>query len=124
LQDTCSPLKCAFLIYDMRVGIVSQIAEGAAIVARCQQLLGAARDKGLRVFFMRHFFLPNHLAGVGQLRRSMFWQRLTDPSKIKPMMTQGSSACEIVPVLAPREDEVVVDKSPCLRLKALSSTLR
>jgi biuret amidohydrolase len=110
LQDTCSPLKCALLIYDMQVGIVSQIAEGAAIVARCQQLLGAARDKGFRVFFMRHFFLPNHLAGVGQLRRSMIWQRLTDPSKIKPMMTQSSSACEIVPELAPREDEVVVDK--------------
>jgi nicotinamidase-related amidase len=110
LQDTCSPLKCALLIYDMQVGIVSQIAEGAAIVARCQQLLGAARDKGFRVFFMRHFFLPNHLAGVGQLRRSMIWQRLTDPSKIKPMMTQGSSACEIVPELAPREDEVVIDK--------------
>jgi nicotinamidase-related amidase len=110
LQDTCSPLKCALLIYDMQVGIVSQIAEGAAILARCRQLLGAARGKGFRVFFMRHFFLPNHLAGVGQLRRSMIWQRLTDPSKIKPMMTQGSSACEIVPELAPREDEVVIDK--------------
>lgn len=110
LQDTCIPSKCALLIYDMQVGIVSQIAEGAAIVTHCQQLLGTARDKGFRVFFMRHFFLPNHLAGAAQLRRSMIWQGLTDPLKIRPMMTQGSAACEIVPDLAPREDEVVIDK--------------
>ena len=110
LQDTCIPSRCALLIYDMQVGIVSQIAEGAAIVAQCRQLLGTARDKGFRVFFMRHFFLPNHLAGAGQLRRSMIWQGLTDPLKIRPMMTQGSSASQMVPELTPREDEVVIDK--------------
>ena len=110
LQDTCTPSRCALLIYDMQVGIVSQIAEGATIVAQCRQLLGTARDKGFRVFFMRHFFLPNHLAGAGQLRRSMIWQGLTDPLKIRPMMTQGSAASQMVPELAPREDEVVIDK--------------
>ena len=40
----------------------------------------------------------------------MIWQGLTDPLKIRPMMTQGSAACEIVPDLPPREDEVVIDK--------------
>jgi len=83
LQDTCTPSKCALLIYDMQVGIVPQIAEGAAIVAQCRQLLGAARDKGFRVFFLRHFFLPNHMAGVGQLRRSMIWQRRPQLAYIK-----------------------------------------
>jgi nicotinamidase-related amidase len=40
----------------------------------------------------------------------MIWQGLNDPLKIRPMMTQGSSAWQIVPELAPREDEVVIDK--------------
>jgi biuret amidohydrolase len=53
LQDICTPSKCALLIYDMQVGIVPQIAKGAAILAQCQKLLGIARDKGFRVFFMR-----------------------------------------------------------------------
>jgi nicotinamidase-related amidase len=110
LQDTCTPSRCALLIYDMQVGIVPQIEEGAAILAQCQKLLGAARDKGFRVFFLRHFFLPSHLAGAAQLRRSMIWQSLTDPSKIRPMMPQGSPECEIVPELTPREYEVVIDK--------------
>src|SRR6201996_3718957 len=109
LRDVCTPSRCALLIYDMQVGIVPQIAEGAPVLAQCQKLLAAAREKGFRVFFMRHFFLPNHLAGAAQLRRSMIWQRLDDPLKIKPLMPQGSPACEIVPELAPRGDEVVID---------------
>jgi nicotinamidase-related amidase len=110
LQDTCTPSRCALVIYDMQVGIVPQIAEGAAILAQCQKLLTAAREKGFRVFFMRHLFLPSHLAGAAQLRRSMIWQRLDDPLMIKPMMPQGSAGCEIVPELAPNENEVVIDK--------------
>jgi nicotinamidase-related amidase len=110
LKDTCTPSRCALLIYDMQVGIVSQIADGAAILTQCRQLLNAAREKGFRVFFMRHFFLPNHLAGAGQLRRSMIWQGLTDPAKIRPFIAHGSPAFQIVPELTPREDEVVIDK--------------
>ncbi|HEY4048113.1 MAG TPA: isochorismatase family cysteine hydrolase [Acidobacteriaceae bacterium] len=119
LEDTCTPSRCALVIYDMQVGIVPQISEGAKILVQCQQLLEAAREKQFRVFFTRHFFLPNHLAGVGQLHRSMIWQGLTDPSQVKPMMTQRSPAWQIVPELAPREDEVVIDK---ITMSAFEST--
>jgi biuret amidohydrolase len=110
LEDVCTASLCALVIYDMQVGIVSQIAEGEATVARCQELLHAAREVGFRIFFTRHLFLPNHLAGVGQLHRSMIWQRQTDPAKIRPLIAQGSSAWQIVPELTPREDEIVIDK--------------
>jgi biuret amidohydrolase len=110
IEDVCTSSLCALIIYDMQVGIVSQIAEGAAIVSRRKELLDAARDMGFRIFFTRHFFLPSHLAGVGQLHRSMVWQHQTNPSKIEPLITQGSPAGQIVPELAPREDEVVIDK--------------
>jgi biuret amidohydrolase len=110
LEDACTPSRCALLIYDMQVGIVSQIDEGQDILARCGQLLLAAREKGFRVFFTRHLFLPNRLAGVGQLHRAMIWQKQTDPTKTRPLMTQGSEAWQIVPELAPQADEVVIDK--------------
>jgi biuret amidohydrolase len=119
LEDVCTPSRCALIIYDMQVGIVPQIAEGAEIQIRCHQLLTAAREKGFRVFFTRHFFLPNHLAGVGQLHRAMIWQRQSDPTKTKPMMTQGSPAWQIVPELTPREDEVIIDK---ITMSAFEST--
>jgi biuret amidohydrolase len=119
LSEICSPERCALVIYDMQAGIVPQLADGQRIVADCQALLEAARIAGMRVFFTRHFFLPNRSGGVGQLRRAMIWQRKTDPDQIGPMIAQGSDAWEIVPELAPRQDEVVIDK---ITMSAFEST--
>ncbi len=110
LSEVCTPSRCALILYDMQVGIVSQITEGPAIVDRCRHLLVGAREAGFRVFFMRHFFLPNRLAGVGQFNRAMVWQRQSDPEKTSPFIAQGSDAWQIVPELSPQADEVVIDK--------------
>jgi nicotinamidase-related amidase len=103
----------------MQSGIVPQIADGRRIVETCQSLLAAARSVGMRVFFTRHLFLPNATVGVGQLRRTMIWERKTDPADTFPLITQGSPAWQIVPELQPREDEVVIDK---VTMSAFEST--
>jgi len=110
LADVCTPARCALIIYDMQEGIVPQISTGREIVASCRRLLEAARTGGYRIFFTRHFFLPNAVAGVGQLRRAMVWQRKKKAEETKPFFLQGSPPWEIVPELAPRKDEVVIDK--------------
>lgn len=110
LSEVCAPERCALLIYDMQNGIVPQIGAGTEIVAACAQLLEAARAGGYRIFFSRHFFLPNTVAGVGQLRRAMVWQRKKTPEETKPFFLQGSPLWEIDPKLAPREGEIVIDK--------------
>jgi nicotinamidase-related amidase len=110
LAEICTPSSCALLIYDMQVGIVPQISEGQEIVNRCKPLLEAARSGGFRIFFTRHFYLPNQAAGSGQLRRAMVWQRKDDPADTTPFIPQGSKRWEIVPELGPREGEVVIDK--------------
>jgi nicotinamidase-related amidase len=110
LQEICTPERCALVIYDMQVGIVSQIAEGNEIVMRCRELLEAARKGGFRCFFARHLFLPNRAAGMGQLRRAMIWQGKSEPAETRPFITHGSPAFEIVPELKPEEGEVVIDK--------------
>ena|ERR1700722_5782790 len=119
LKEICATERCALMIYDMQAGIVPQLADGQRIVMGCQTLLEAVRIAGMRVFFTRHFYLPNRSSGVGQLRRAMIWQRKTDPVETNPMMTQGSPAWEIVPELAPRQDEVVIDK---ITMSAFEST--
>jgi biuret amidohydrolase len=110
LEEICTPSRCALIVYDMQAGIVPQIAEGPAVLKQCQQLLNAARAGGFRVFFTRHIFLPNCAAGVGQLRRAMVWQRKGDPMDTRPLFSQSSPSCQIVPELAPKDDEVVIDK--------------
>jgi biuret amidohydrolase len=110
LSEVCAPARCAVIIYDMQKGVVPQISAGPEIVVLCRKLLESARAGGYRIFFTRHFFLPNTVAGVGQLRRAMVWQQKKKPEETKPFFLQGSLLWEIVPELAPREGEVMIDK--------------
>jgi nicotinamidase-related amidase len=110
LEELCQPSRCAVILYDMQVGIVPQVPEGRDVLLRCQELLSAAREKGFRIFFCRHQFLPHRYAGTGQLHRSMIWQRQQDPAQLKPMTGRDTDAWQIVPELAPRADEAIVDK--------------
>lgn len=110
LSEVCTPPRCAVIIYDMQKGVVPQISAGPEIVVLCRKLLEAARAGGYRIFFTRHFFLPNAVAGVGQLRRAMVWQQKKRPEETTPFFLQGSPLWEIVPELAPREGKVIIDK--------------
>ena len=71
LGEVCDPKRIALLVYDMQVGIVSQIKNGREITARVIQVLGAARKAGIRVFFTRHMSLPRGLMGISQIRMAM-----------------------------------------------------
>jgi biuret amidohydrolase len=119
LSEVLVPSRCAVVIYDMQKGIVPQIPDGNEIAGRCRELLDAARRSGFRIFFTRHFFLPNAAAGVGQFRRAMVWQKKTTPEETRPFIAQGSEAGEIVSELAPADGEVVIDK---ITMSAFEST--
>ena len=58
VEQLADPSRTAVIIYDMQVGIISQIKEGAAILERCVDLVAAAREGGYRIFFTRHMWLP------------------------------------------------------------------
>ena len=51
LEDVCTPNRLALLVYDMQVGIKSQVKEGDTIVAKTREVLKAARAAKVRVFF-------------------------------------------------------------------------
>lgn len=110
LLAICRPERMAILIYDMQVGIVTQIEDGDRIVKGCQTLLATARPGGYRIFYTRHISLPHQSAGVGQLRRAMIWQKQEDPLKTKPAFLPSSEIAQIVPRVRPLETEVVIDK--------------
>jgi biuret amidohydrolase len=110
LEELCNPSRTALIVYDMQVGIISQISEGRGVAERCRVLLDRARAGGYRTYFTRHMWLPNRLAGVGQFRRAMIWQRADDPMQTRPPFARGSAPWRIIPELAPNEDECVIDK--------------
>src|SRR5215472_8127694 len=74
LEDVCNPRYMALLIYDMQVGIKSQIEGGDLVVANVRKVLEAARLAHVRVFFTRHMSLPKELMGAFQYRMAMAWQ--------------------------------------------------
>jgi nicotinamidase-related amidase len=110
MEELADPSRTAVIIYDMQVGIISQIEEGAAVLTRCQGLLAAAREGGYRIFFTRHMWLPLRGAGVGQLRRAMIWQQTEDSTHLVTPFLPGTGPWQIAAELNPGPDEVLIDK--------------
>ena len=110
LDDVCNPSDMALLVYDMQVGIVSQVHDGPALVARVKDVLAIARGSGMRVCFTRHLSLPREFMGSFQYRMAMSWQRVESAAEVQPWFLRGSPGFDIVPEIAPRQSEPVFDK--------------
>jgi nicotinamidase-related amidase len=110
LADALDPATLAFVVYDMQVGILSQIANGDEVLANVAKLLAAARARRIRTVFMRHYFMPRELAGVYQLRQAKTWQQKDRAADTEPLIPHGSPGFELVPSLTPHDGEAVIDK--------------
>jgi len=110
LEEACDPRRLALIVYDMQVGILRQISDGPAIVAGVVEMLRVAREAGVRVFFTRHMSLPKELMGAFQLRMAMAWQRVDRAEDVQPWFLRDSPAFQLVPEMAPRASEAVIDK--------------
>jgi nicotinamidase-related amidase len=119
LDEACDPGRMALLVYDMQVGIASQLPNGGEITAKVGGVLEAARGGGFPVFFSRHVSLPRRLMGVSQLRQQMAWQRVDRIEDVRSPFPPDAPHSQIVPELAPLEDEAVSDK---LAMSAFSGT--
>jgi biuret amidohydrolase len=110
LKEVCDPQRVALLVYDMQVGILSQIANHDELTRRVLKVLTAARDAGARVFFSRHLSLPKELMGMFQFRMAMAWQRVDSPEEVNPWFLRDAPGFQIMPELEPRPAEGVFDK--------------
>jgi nicotinamidase-related amidase len=110
VRELVNAKHCALIVYDMQAGIIRQIKDGAAIVARVKEVLDMARAAGMRVAYTRHLSLPKQLMGAFQFRQAMSWQRVEDPEKVQPWFLRDSPAFQIVSELAPLPSDAVFDK--------------
>jgi biuret amidohydrolase len=110
LEEVCDPQRVALLVYDMQVGILSQIKNGGAVRRQVLKVLTAARDAEVRVFFSRHLSLPKELMGMFQFRMAMTWQHVDSPEQVNPWFLRDSPGFQIVPELSPRPTEGIFDK--------------
>jgi nicotinamidase-related amidase len=94
----------------MQIGVLRQIKDAPTITTAVAEVLRAAREAGVRVFFFRHMSLPKELMGVFQLRMAMAWQRVTTVTAVEPWFLRDSPGFELAPELTPRPAEAIFDK--------------
>ena len=109
LQELIHPQRTALLVYDMQVGIVPQIKNGADILTKVLTLLEATRRAGIRTIFTRHMSLPPELMGGFQYRMAMAWQRKQDPAEVSSPFLRDSPAFQLAPELRPLPSEAIFD---------------
>lgn len=110
MDDICDPKRLALVVYDMQIGIVKQIENGSQITNKVVQILTAARQSGIRVFFTRHMSLPKELMGVSQFRMAMAWQSVKSPEDVKPWFLRDAPGFHLVPEMNPQPSEAIFDK--------------
>ncbi len=110
LVEVCDPQRTALIVYDMQIGVLSQIKDADQLTAQVLRVLTAARQAGLRVIFMRHRSMPKELMGVFQLRMAMAWQRVDTVEEVKPWFLPTSPGFQLTPSLKPLPSEAVLDK--------------
>jgi biuret amidohydrolase len=110
LEEVCDPQRTALLVYDMQVGILSQLKNADHVTRQVLKVLTAARNARVRVFFSRHLSLPKELMGMAQFRMALAWQRVDSPDQVNPWFLRDTPAFQIIPELAPRSTEGVFDK--------------
>jgi biuret amidohydrolase len=110
LQEVSDLKRVALLVYDMQVGILSQIKNPEQITLQVLKVLIAARKAKVRVFFSRHLSLPKELMGMSQFRMAMAWQRADSPEQVNPWFLRDAPGFQIMPDLEPRPTEGVFDK--------------
>jgi nicotinamidase-related amidase len=110
LREAVAPQATALIVYDMQVGILRQMPNGPAVLAKVLRLLELARAADLRIYFTRHMSLPKKLAGVFQLRQMLAWQRVASVDEAHPWFLRDSPGFALAPELGLREDEAVIDK--------------
>jgi len=110
LADALRPSTLALVVYDMQVGALGQIPERDQVLANVLRVLAAARAQRVRTVFLRHYSMPNELAGVYQLRQRKVWQREAHASETRPLVDRDAAGFALAPELEPRASEAVIDK--------------
>jgi nicotinamidase-related amidase len=110
LKDACDPRRLGLVVYDMQVGILSEIDDGEAVTRRVRQVLDAARAARVRTVFVRHVTLPRRLMGAAQLRMWQAWQGHDSAADVVSALPVDADHVRITPELEPNADEAVFDK--------------
>jgi nicotinamidase-related amidase len=109
VAEMCSPSSTAVLVYDVQVGIMSHVADRDGVTGRIRSVIGAARQSGVPVVYVRHVSVPPTHMGVAAFRVAMAWQRTQKAADVRSAFPPDAPQTQLVAELAPVGDEPVFD---------------
>lgn len=111
LNEMIAPTQAALLMWDFQVGLGGNATNLDQISDSGNRLLASADDAGVTVIWSRHTVPDLAQVTPGSLYRMMKKQGVSDPSQVKPFMTEGSPEREFVRQIGPRSHDTIIDKS-------------
>ena len=100
LDELSAPHRLALIVYDMQVGVVSQVEDAAKVITQAKAVISAARDAGVRIAYTRHTSFSRDWMGASQMRTAMAWQRVADPEEVTPRFLRERPSALVAAILA------------------------
>lgn len=111
---TVDPAHTALLVMDYQPGIISRLDDPETLIAKAQQAISLARERGAHVGYVRVAFADSDLEDMPETSRMGALAKATGDA-----LHADSPATQIHPDVAPEEGDIVVRK---VRVGAFSTT--
>ena len=109
LEEICDPNRVALLVYNMQVGILSQIKNSEQITQKFSRSWRLREELNASLLFAA-YFITKRIDGYVSIPDGYGLATHGLPEQINPWFLRDDPAFQIVPELGPRKTEGIFDK--------------
>ena len=110
LKKIIDPAHTALLVWDVQNLLVERIFNQETFLKNLAQIVEAARQSGMPVFYSKIVPLPRAFEAPHRTLMMMRRMGVKDPDKLPKFLQPGSPEAEIHPAVTPAEEDVVLGK--------------
>ena len=110
-DEMVDPRSAALVMWDFQIGLGGNATNLDEIVPAALQLLEAADEASVPVFWSRHTVPPYSQCSPGSLYRMMKKQGVSSPAELEPFMHEDTPNRAFLPQIQPRAHDSIVNKS-------------
>lgn len=109
-EKIIDPAHTALLVWDVQNLLVKRIFNSASFLKNLTQIVGAARQTGMPIFYSKIVPLPREFEAPPRTYMMMKRMGLQDPDKLPKFLIPGTPEAEIHSDVAPTAQDIVLGK--------------
>lgn len=110
LKEIIDPAHTALLVWDVQNLLVERIFNQEPFLKNLKQIVEAARQTGMPVFYSKIVPLPREFEAPHRSLMMMRRMGIQDPDKLPSFLQPGTKGAEIHPQVTPAENDIVLGK--------------